>query len=152
MSDGTNPISRKDIRRALGDGLAANMPTAQAIYRYQKSDLKGQSPVVRVFSARSLRPQKTGHGGVRSQFGFVVQLWVLYAGDGIQNWSEEGAEDTLDQLEYELISWMVQNQGDQVGTLWTSLKYGGWSVVDNVKVAGNTYLVEDVPVIAEVFG
>ena len=151
MPLGDVPISRKDVRRALGDGLAANMTTAQVIYRYQKSNFAGQSPVVRVFSARSLRPQKTSHGGVRSQFGFTVQLWVLYAGDKMQV-SEESAEDTLDQLELELITWLVANQGDQAGTLWTSLKYGGWSVVDNVKVVGNTYLVEDVLVIAEVFG
>lgn len=139
-------VSRKDVRQAIAAGLAANMPTAQVVYRYQKSDFDQQSPVVRVFSAGSVRPTMTARGS-RSKFHFSVELWVLYDNGG--GWSEEKAEDALDTLEKELVAWVSNNQ---VTSLWTSLNFGQQSVLGNVIVGGVPYLVEEIMLIAEVYG
>lgn len=150
MSDGGSPVNRKTIRQAIAAGLAANMPSAQAVYGYQRSKFDGRASVVRVFSASADRPM-FAEQGIRSEFGFIVQLWVLYASPTTQVWSESEAEDKLDDLEYELISWIVDNQVP-ADMLWTALRYARGSVVDTHKVGGESYLVEDVFVVAEVYG
>lgn len=139
-------VGRKAVRKAIAAGLAANMPTAQVVYDYQKSDFDQQSPVVRVFSAGSNRPSMTARGN-RSRFTFSIELWVLYANSG--SWNEADAEDALDDLEQELVQWVSDNQ---VGDLWTALKFERPSLLGNVIVGGAPYLVEDITLVAEVYG
>lgn len=137
------PISRKAVRDAIAAGLAAGMPSAQAVYGHQQTNLAGQSPAVRVYTAGGERPQLPATG-IRSRFRYNVEIWVLFTND------EAGAEDLLDQLEYELITWLGANQ---IGELWQALMYDGESVVDNVRVtAGDVWLVEEVHLVAEVYG
>ena len=147
MALGDVPISRAVVRAALGAGLAEGMPTAMQVYPWQQSDFGGYSPVVRVVNAGSERPAKEARG-IRSKFYLAVQLWVRFRlQDG--SWVEEQAEEQLDQLELELITWLTENQ--QTG-LWTNIQYAERSTVGTSSLAGELWLVEDVPIVVEVYG
>lgn len=146
MPIGDNPINRKEVRRALAAGLSASMPTAQAVYGYQKSDFGQQSPVVRVYSSGAERPSMTAKG-IRSKFFFTVEVWVLFGKRAA--WSEEDAEDAIDTLEQELIAWIAANQ---VTAWWTHLEYARPSLMGVVTVGGMQYLVEEFSVAAQVYG
>lgn len=145
MSNGAAPISRRVIREALAAGLATACTDAQAVYAYANSNFKSRWPIVRVMSRGSERPPMTG-AGIRSRFVFLVDVWVLFKGEG---WTEQQAEDTLDALEQQVIGWLTENQG---GELWTNIYYGLPSTVDVVKIAGEPWLTEAIQVIAEVYG
>lgn len=146
MTNGSAPISRKTVREAIGAGLAANLPSAQAVYNHAKADFGGQSPVVRISSESSERPGLTRQG-IRSVFRYTVEVWVLLTDrDG---WTEQDAEDTLDTVEAEIISWMVGNHNTDT---WTSLTYDGQSSVVVAIDGGDTWLIERIPIRAEVHG
>lgn len=147
MSNGSVPISRRVVREAIAAGLAETCDSAQVVYAYGASDFSAQWPVVRVMSKGSARPPMTG-AGIRSQFVFLVDLWVLYK-DTANNWSEQDAENTLDALEQEVIAWVTDNQG---GELWTSIVYTAPSAVDVVAIAGEPWLTEAIQITAEVYG
>lgn len=140
------PINRKTVREAIGAGLAASLTSAQAVYSHAKADFGGQSPVVRISSESSERPGLTRQG-IRSIFRYTVEVWVLLTDrDG---WTEQDAEDTLDTLEKEIISWMVNNHNTD---MWTSLTYDGQSTVIAAIDGGDTWLIERIPIRAEVYG
>lgn len=147
MSNGAQPISRRVVREAIAAGLQASCASAKAVYGYAASDFGSQWPVVRVMSRGSNRPAVTA-AGVRSQFVFLVDLWVLFK-DLAAGWSEEDAENTLDALEQEITSWLTDHQG---GTTWTSIYYSRPSTVDVVLIAGEAWLTEAIQVTAEVYG
>jgi hypothetical protein len=139
-------ISRKVVREAIGAGLAANLPSAQAVYSYAKANFNGQSPVVRINSESSERPGLTQQG-IRSFFRFTIEIWVLLSDrDG---WTEQDAEDALDTLEHEIITWMTQNHNT---SLWTTLTYDGQSSIIVAIDGGDTWLIERIPIRAEVYG
>lgn len=149
MPLGDVAVSRREIREAIAAGLAASLPSAQAVYGYLVQNLQQQSPAVRVFSVGTLRPQLTAQG-IRSTFYVMVQLWVAIR-DGV----EEQAENQLDALEHELTGWLVAHQSGAAlaePAPWTALQYDRPSIVDNVTVAGMAYVVEDIVLRAEVYG
>ncbi|MGV8951372.1 MAG: hypothetical protein ACOH2M_09740 [Cypionkella sp.] len=147
MALGDVSISRADVRAALGVGLAEGMPTAAMVYAWQQSDFAAFGPVVRVMNVGSERPAKEARG-VRSKFYFAVQLWVRFRlQDG--SWVEEQAEAQLDQLELELITWLTENQQT---ALWTNIQYEARSTVGTSPLSGELWLVEDVPIVVEVYG
>jgi hypothetical protein len=155
MPSGATPISRKTVRQAIGAGLSANMPTAQVVYAYQRSKIGRVASAVRIFSASALRPMMAEQG-IRSELGLIVQLWVLYNSATGETPGEEGAEDLLDTLEHELATWISVNNLEP-DALWqaagiTAIRYGGFSFIDTQKPGGETYLVEDIPIIAEIYG
>ena len=143
-------INRRAIRQAIVNDLRPAMPTAAAVYPYMFSNFKdGPSPVVRLMNAGSNRPP-IEEAGNRSTFYFMLQSWVIYFEDGTPEVQEQ-AEDTLDQLEFEFVTWMAANQvrpADQ----WTMLLYEGRSTVRTVKVSGFYYVVESIPLGVEVYG
>lgn len=144
MSD--TPINRKTVREAIGAGLASSLTSAQAVYNHAKADFGGQSPVVRINSESSERPGLTRQG-IRSVFRYTVEVWVLLTDrDG---WTEQDAEDTLDTLEKEIITWMTSNHNTDT---WTSLTYDGQSTVIAAIDGGDTWLIERIPIRAEVYG
>lgn len=140
------PISRKVVRDAITAGLAANVPSAQAVYGYAKADFSGQSPVVRVMSTNVLRPQ-LAQQGIRSMMRFTVDVWVLMGDEA--GWTESNAEDTLDAIEHEIVTWVTGNQNNG---LWTSLLYDRETDIQPVVVAGEPWLVEEITLRAEVYG
>lgn len=141
------PISRKTVREVIAAGLAANVPGAQAVYGYAKADFAGQSPIVRVMSTNVLRPQLAAQG-IRSIMRFTVDVWVLL-GDPATGWTESNAEDTIDTIEHEIVTWVTSNQNN--GT-WTSLLYDRETDIQPVVVAGEAWLVEEITLRAEVYG
>lgn len=142
--------SRRAVREAIATGLTPAMPAAAAVYPYMFSNFKdGPSPVVRIMNAGSNRPPHE-EVGIRSEFFFMAQFWVIYFEDGTPAVQQE-AENTLDQLEYEFTAWLTDNQvkpADQ----WTMLTVNGRSTVQTQKVHGFYYVVESVPLVAEVYG
>ena len=142
-------ISRATIRAEVAAGLATGLATAKTVAAYQKTQwLASDTPLVRVMSAGSGRPQLTEQG-IRSTFRLAVDFWVLLALAG-GYWTAEDAEGAIDKLELDLITWMAANQ---LGHTWTALTYDGMSYVEPVKVdRGEIYLVERVLLTVEVFG
>lgn len=140
------PISRRVVREAIAAGLAANVPSAQAVYGYAKADFAGQSPIVRVMSTSVQRPQ-LAQQGIRSMMMFTVDVWVLLSNEA--GWSEQDAENTLDAVEHEIVNWVTANQNN--GT-WTSLLYDRQTDIQPVVVAGEPWLVEEITLRAEVYG
>ena len=147
MSNGATPIGRRAIREAIAAGLETTCASAQAVYSYAVSDFKAQWPVIRVMSRGSERPPITG-AGMRSRFVFLVDVWVLFR-DASAGWTEQDAENALDALELEIISWLTDNQG---GEVWTNIYYTSASTVDVINIAGEPWLTEAIQVTAEVYG
>lgn len=140
------PVSRAEARKALATELTTALPTAQVVYDHMKGGFAGQSPVVRVMSAGSERRRFTPQGG-RGELHFTVQFWVMYASPG-NNWSEEDAENAIDQLEYELAEYVDSNRQ---GNPWKSLEYSTRSGIELVRLEGKPYLIEDVPIVMKVY-
>ncbi|MCB0186498.1 MAG: hypothetical protein KDE31_19655 [Caldilineaceae bacterium] len=136
-------VNRKTIRAAIAAGLAANMPSAAAVYGYQRSKLDGKAAVVRIFDASSERPPLSQSGETQSVFGYIIQLWVLTASATGQSFTEAEAEDKLADMELELITWIEANQYP-VGQPWRGLEYDRPSFVDTYKAGNELYLVEDI--------
>ena len=138
-------IAREPVRDAIVVALRTALTVAQSVEGH-KANIKGQWPAVRLLTDGSLRPQVT-EAGIRSEFYYLAQLWVLYYQDEL--WSEAQAEDTLDALEQQLAEWLANHQ---VGQLWTALMFNGRSRVVIANEGGETYLVEEIPMKAEVYG
>jgi len=138
-------VSRDIVRKAIVAALRPALTVAQTVEGH-KANIQAQWPAVFVLTAGSLRPQVTEQG-IRSDFHYLAQLWVLYHKDGL--WTEAEAVDTLDALEHQLAEWLANNQ---VGELWTALMFNGRSRVGTVNESGETYLVEEIPIKAEVWG
>ena len=138
--------ARKKLASMLRGGLTAQTAT---IYDHQARDLAGESPVIRVMSSGSLRPEQSFKGS-RSQFGFTVQLLVLLNGnesdlnESGEIWNESDAEDALDDLEM-LVQGILLDPDmfrpagfDKVTTLTTTIR-------EDV-IQGTVYLTELIPV------
>jgi hypothetical protein len=142
-------ISRKDVRKEIASGLATALSSlVVAVYDHQKPVEAGLSPCVRVFGLASQRPIVPATGR-RSRFRFNVQAWVL-AYDRNGAWTEEDAEDRLDDIEQAIAAWFGDNQ---LGHLWTAIEYAGFSAVSAAVIeGGESYLVEDIPIEVQVYG
>lgn len=145
--------SRATVRKAIANKLAAAgvMPTAKGnIYAYMYSGFAGASPVVRVMSGGSMRPQDTQHG-VPSRFYFTIQCWVLAyeRGDTAQ---QAAAEDTLDALENELVAWLGDLTVRSSPGLWRDLAWFDTSRIEVKLAQGHQYIVEDIPIEVKVDG
>lgn len=142
--------SRKGVREEIGTGLTTALAAlAQDVYDHQARVIGTASPVVRVYSVGSFRPQRTGRG-LRSVFRFVIQVWVLYGDEETETYTEEEAEDLLDDIEKGVIDWMDDNQNNQI---WTGIQYlAPGSEVRNVRIGSEVYLVEDIPIEVQVYG
>lgn len=138
-------MNRELVRDAIVAGMQQTLTVPQLVVGHQKANIRGQWPAVMIFTAGSVRPQVTEQG-IRSEFYYVVQLWVLYYQEGL--WTEAEAEDTLDALEQQVAEWLANNQ---VGELWTSLAFNSQSTVSIVTMGGESYLMEEIRVMAEVY-
>jgi hypothetical protein len=144
MSAGAS--NRKNLRQALATALTTALTSVQAVYRYQRGGFEGQTPVVRVMSMGSNRIRLTPLGSAAELY-FLIQIWVLYT-DTAAGWSEEQAEDRLDDIDAQLASWL---EGNRKSTDWQAIDQTGRSFVQIVRFQGRPYLVEDVPVTVKVY-
>jgi len=143
-------------RETARDALAALIQTAmvgagkpvQAVYNYLPADLAGQSPVVTVTSAGSLRLPLTAIGS-RAEFLLQVDVFVLYNDQA--GWTEADAEDRLDLIEATLATLVDANQ---VSAPWSALSYAEASsrTTAVTVLGGESYAWETMRLRAEVYG
>jgi hypothetical protein len=79
--------NRKTVRRALAALLEAQLvgsgKPAQKLYRYKKSDFKGQSPVIVVTSAPVTRSKQAQVTRIASMMELEIHTFVLYADEPV---------------------------------------------------------------------
>lgn len=133
--------SRKDVRQALAGVLDREVTSAQAVYAFQKARIKGQTPVLCVTSAGSAREALTMQGSAAA-FRLDINVFVLYS-DG-STWTEEQAEDMLDDLEQQIADVCDRYR---VSNKWARLAYAEPSDARTpIVLEGVTYLHEVIPV------
>lgn len=138
--------SRKETRQALAQLLTTEVTSAKKVYAFQKAKLKGQTPVLCVTSAGSARTRQT-LAGSGATFTLDIHSFVLYADGG--SWTEEQAEDRLDDLEQQ-ISAVVDKYAKS--TSWARLTYADRSDARSpVTLEGITYLHEVIPVEIQIY-
>lgn len=133
--------SRKDAREHLASQLegvlvGTGLP-AQAIYSYQVGDFQGQSPVVVVSSGGSLR-ERLSFQGMKPKYTFTIHVFVLYA-DEAGTWTEQDAEDALDDIEEIIAGWVASNQKSPY---WEAVSFDAPSQTSSVMVGGKEYRTE----------
>lgn len=140
-------ISRKDVRSKLAELLAVSCTSAQEVLAYQPSDI-GVTPAVYVRSNSADRPPLTVRGKF-TRFGFDILILVLQADrQHPQVWTEDKAEDLLDDIEAQVCDMMSTNR--VVAGYWDGLNYSQPSIIEHFDDQGIPYLLEVVKVIAEV--
>lgn len=132
--------NRKAIREAIGAGIASAtsaLAPAPTVYDYMKTGFDGESPIVRIWSESSLRPDTRSHG-INTSFGITVQTWVLVDENGTDAQQAE-SEDILDAIEYAIADWIEQNiQTDD----WNQIRFDRPSLIQTTLVGPYTYIVE----------
>jgi hypothetical protein len=136
--------TRKDCRKQLTTLLTAGVPTAQEVIAYQKAELSGASPVVMCVSAGSDRPPPRSFG---SSFFLGIMVFVLHS-DPDSGWTEENAEDALDDIEAEVTQVVTDNA--RLKGYWEALQFDGTSAVSRISISGRFYLYEALSVHVEV--
>lgn len=141
--------NRETARDALAALINTQMVTTdgivQAVYGYLPGDFSGQSPVVVVTSAGSLRARLSGKG---SRAGFLLQVDVFVLYNDQAGWTEDEAEDRLDLIEATLATLVDANQ---TTTPWAALSYADRSTRNGTMVVGGeAYAWETVNLQAEV--
>jgi hypothetical protein len=128
--------TRKACRKHLTTLLSAGVSTAQEVIPYQKAELSGVSPVVMCVSAGSDRqPARAFH----DSFFLGIMVFVLHS-DPESGWTEEDAEDALDDIEAEITAVIQANAREE--NYWESLEHDGTSAVDRINISGEFYLYE----------
>ena len=138
---------RQVIREALATALLIAIPDYEEVIGHTTQDFGGKTPVATVLSAGSDRPPMTAVGG-RSTFFYSLNHWVLYASED-DSWTEQNAEDKMDDLERQLAQFVHANRST---THWNDLAYDSRSIIRNIPIGGDTYLHEQFSIKVEVFG
>jgi hypothetical protein len=136
---------RKTLRKAyatlLQNNLVGNGKLVQAVYPYQVGDFSGKSPVVVVSSGGSLRQRLTFQGSTPN-FWLNVHVFILYAIED-KSWTEENAEDALDDIEN---AFATINDTNQHGSCWDAITQEERSRTDSLVIGGLEYRVEVFPI------
>lgn len=141
--------TRADIRKKIAElyepiVIAAGASTVLA---YQPSVI-GATPGVYIRTMSSDRPPLTTRGKA-THFEFHVLHLVLQADPDNENWTEDKAEDLVDVLEAALGDFLTQYR--RVEDYWQSLEYGQPSKIEHFYEEGLAYILEAIPIVAEVF-
>lgn len=140
-------MNRKAVRAAIAALLTAGVPAAQQIYDHQADDFDGQSPVICITSASSLRERLTMSGS-RATLVVDVHTFVLYR-DVAAGWTPANAENALDDLEAQIGAVLLANTRH---TAWKMLAYDDRSEARDLALIGGTaYLHEVIPVAVHLF-
>lgn len=137
---------RSKSRIALAGLLSAGLPDGTTVLKYRKADPKGVSPMVQVVSGGTARPKATLRGSF-PQHDLRIYVLVLHS-DPEGSWTEEMAEDKLDQLE-DMISEII-DRNQKVEGVWKSISYAEGSIAERVQIGGVPYLLEVIPLQIEV--
>ena len=132
-------INRSSIRRHVASLLSENVRSSQNVWPYQKAKLQGTSPIITVTSSGTYRPPLTTRGS-STVIRLTVSIYVLHSAPG---WTEEQAEDQLDQLESEIAEVLTKYGGTP---FWNSLRWEAPSMIGmEVQSEGEAYLYETIP-------
>ena len=130
-------INRSVVRHKLADLFGEEVLSAQAIIPYQTVDFKGQSPVILIMSAGSLRPTRR----LTQQQMFVILNIYVNISENVTTADE--AEDLIDLLEFEIHTSLEAHDPDE---LWLGYDVENASLVDKI-VIGDPYLFESIPLV-----
>jgi hypothetical protein len=118
---------------------------AANVKKARLAEPKGQSPLVYITSGSTQRPPLTVRQKM-AQFTIVVYSLVILYDPQNPKWTEEMAEDLVDDIEAGVKD-AVENNPKQQG-LWTSLEYiESGTLVERAPLGGNDYLVEMIPLL-----
>lgn len=137
-------VSRKTAREALATYLTSIMTSATAVYAYQVADFNKQSPVCYLTSSKAFRERFT-RDGFNSEFSINLHTFVLYPSEKTTGYTEQDAENILDQLEQETAEAVLAIKNHEI---IKNIRYGEPSNADDVvEIGGETYLHEIIPLI-----
>lgn len=128
---------RKELAALLSNDLVGSGKLAQAVYAYRVGDFEGQSPVVVVSSGGTLRQPWTMQGTM-PVYHLEVDIFVLYANEA-GTWTEENAEDRLDDIE-QAIAEVIEKH--QVNQCWDALTQTEMSERTDLEIGGVEYIHE----------
>ena len=140
-------INRETVRDALVVLLDAKLDgIVYEVVGHKLTSIEGKSPVVAVNSFGSDRPRMTFQGN-QTKFHLIISSLVLASDEA--TWTPALAEDKLDIIEKNIAEVIQDNQitGD-----WKVLEYAGSSVVGDVALEGKPYIIEEIEIIATVYG
>jgi hypothetical protein len=146
----SNVPSRKTIRQALAaamtTGLVGAGKAAKKLYRYKPSQFGAETTHIIVLTAASSdRSKQAQPVRANSVIGFEIWTFVLYSAEG---WTEENSEDKLDDMEKEIIDWLLDNADNNAN--WDGITIEP-TEIDIVSVGGKTYRQEVIPIQVQVF-
>lgn len=142
--------TRQEVRKGFGRlaeaSLAGSDNPFQAVYDYAEEDFEGQSPVLTLGSAGSMRERITRQGSKPAYY-ITAFIFVLKGEAGNANYTIQDADDALDSCEAALGELIDDNQS---GASWKRVAYEARSFVETAIIAGEAYWMEPVPLIFEV--
>lgn len=145
MTQPNRESARDALAALLNTRLVTTDATVQAVYSYRKGDLGGLSPVVCVSSAGSARERLDFTGTRQNIVKLTIHVFVVYAATG---WTEANAEDRLDAIEAAVADVIDANSGSTAN--WIAMDYDGESSRGDITLGGEDYIMEAIPVAAQV--
>lgn len=142
-------IDRSVVRKELALFLSTHMSTPKAIFPYLPASFKGQSPLVAVTSAPSIRTRETPQT-YENKFGLTIRNVVIYTLESEPEWTTAMAEDQIDKLEWETSVALLLADQQASSHTWRSIGRQGSSSFEFPKIDGIRYIIEIIPVIVEV--
>lgn len=134
--------NRKDVRTTfaglLSSALVGAGKPAQVVYGFRKGNIEGQTPVI-VVSSLGTRRDQLSFQGTAPNYQIQVDVFVLYE-DQAAGWTEQNAEDTLDDLDLG-IAGVVQANQISAGK-WDAITFTDWSERTDVSIGGVEYIRE----------
>lgn len=146
-------------RKAVRERLVAHLTTdlvgtglpVEKVYSYDRRDFDGESPVVLVLSAGSIRvPFGVGSALFGSGMRFSIISFIREADDEI-GWTAENVEDALDDVEQAISDSVMAHRKDP--PYWTEMMFADTEISEILpaNVGGVSYKMEVMTVLVEVY-
>jgi hypothetical protein len=129
---------RKQARTVLAQLIQTALPSA-TVLKYRKADPKGVSPLIMVCSGGTGRDKRTLEGSFPAHTLRVYSMVLHSDPEAVPPWTEEQAEDLLDDQEETIASVVDQNQKTDA---WKRLLHLDTSIAERVEIGGTPYLLE----------
>lgn len=136
---------REQLAVILNTALVGTSKPCQAVYDYQPATFSGQSPVVTVSGAGSMRTPFTMQGNRLTAY-LYIHVFTLYA-DADSGWTESDAEDRMDLIE-KTIAETLQTYRKHTG-YWINIAYSEPSQESSAEIGGDEYRIEVITVAVE---
>lgn len=146
----SNVPSRKTLRQALATAMTTDLvgagKAAKKLYRYKPAKFEAETThIIVLTAAASDRSKQAQPTRAYSSIHFEIWTFVLYSADG---WTDEQSEDKLDEMEKEIIDWLLDHADNQDS--WEGITISP-TEIDVVAVGGKPYRQELIPIEVKVF-